>query len=88
MTLALGIGLVLTAWSGGTLTSTFGMLLSVRKRAAALISSRASQTGQLAGPIEPIRLRGAMLLYLLVWTAALLAGLALIAVAVFRPNSN
>jgi hypothetical protein len=88
MTLALGIGLVLTAWSCGTLTTVFGLLRWAQKRAAAIVSSRASRTGQLAGPVEPIRLRGAMLLFLLAWTAVFLAGLALIAVAVFRANSN
>jgi hypothetical protein len=88
MTLALGIGLFLTAWSGGTLTTMFGVLRRVRQTADGLITAKASRTGQLAGTATPIKWRGPVLIFLAAWGVAFLVGVGLIGFAISRASSN
>jgi hypothetical protein len=84
MTLALGIGLVLTAWSAGTLSSMFGLLLWLRRTAANFTAARAVKTGRLADQVLPLRLRGPLLWFVLGWCAVLLVGVGLIVWAAYR----
>ncbi len=89
MTFALGVGLVLVAWSGGTLSSFFGLATWLRKKTEAFVTADAIRAGFFADAPKapPLKLRGPLLWFLLGWCTVLLIGLGLIAVAIFPTHS-
>jgi hypothetical protein len=74
--------------SVGTLITMFGILRWVRERTNALITSKASRSGQLAGPAMPLTWRGPVLMFFAGWGEVLLVGVGLIGLAIFRANSH